>query len=160
LPLREFYQELVTTQHVLQRKHLSWRVAPKLAAHTLKSVLRGQTNFAKMLCKVPGFFDPKRQFNDHHQEVRYEMALPSTVPSPAGEVYYIHAPHGRGSRAIDNVTEEFVDRTRMGASGSEIDALAGESAHSQTSAESLVRDRSQNNETQVAAPGSGKHDRH
>jgi hopanoid C-3 methylase len=160
LPLREFYQELVTTQHVLQRKHLSWRVAPKLAAHTLKSVLRGQTNFAKMLCKVPGFFDPKLQFNDHNQEVRYEIALPSKVPAAAGEVYYIHAPHGRGSRAIDKVTEEFVDRTRMGTSSPEIDALAGKSAHSEISAEGLVRDPLQNNEPQVVAHGSGKRDRH
>jgi hypothetical protein len=75
-------------------------------------------------------------------------------------VYYIHAPHGRSSRAIDNVTEEFVDRTRMGASDSEIGALTDESAHSEISAESLVRDRLQNNEPQVAARGHGKRDGH
>jgi hypothetical protein len=96
-------------------KHLSWRVAPTLAAHTIKSLLRGQTNFAAMLCKAPRFFDPQLQFNDHQQEVRYEIARPAHSASNP-DVHYIHPPRGRGDRAIDNSTEEFVDRTRMGAS--------------------------------------------
>jgi len=115
LPLQEFYEEMVTTQKVLYTKHLSWRAAPTLAAHTVKSMLRGQTNFATMLWNAPRFFDPKQQFRDHQQEVRYEIALPAKAAAGAAtEVYYIHAPRGRYDRAIDNSTEEFVDQTRMG----------------------------------------------
>jgi hopanoid C-3 methylase len=116
LPLRDFYDEVVTTQKVLYTKHLSWRAAPTLAAHTIKSMLRGQTNFATMIWNAPRFFDPEQQFRDHQQEVRYQIALPDKpAPGAKGDVYYIHAPHGRGDRAIDNSTEEFVDQTRMGA---------------------------------------------
>ena len=125
LPLREFYEELVTTQRVMYSKHLSWRVAPTLAAHTIKSLLRGQTNFAAMLCKAPRFFDPQLQFNDHQQEVRYEIARPAHSDSKA-DVHYIHPPHGRGGRAIDNSTEEFVDRTRMGSSRPELPVISSE----------------------------------
>lgn len=116
LPLRDFYEEMVTTQKVLYTKHLSWRAAPILAAHTAKSLLRGQTNFATMLWNAPRFFDPDKQFRDHQQEVRYEIAPPAKSTNGAnGDVYYIHAPRGRSDRAIDNSTEDFVDRTRMGA---------------------------------------------
>ncbi len=121
LPLREFYEELVTTQRVLNAKHLSWRAAPKLVAHTTKSLLRGQTNFIKMLWNAPRFFNPERQFADHQQEVRYQIALPPAPPANAssnGNGMYIHPPRGRETRAIDNSTEEFVEQTRMGASGS------------------------------------------
>jgi hopanoid C-3 methylase HpnR len=116
LPLRTFYEELVTTQKVLYSKHLSWRAAPKLAAHTIKSMLRGQTNFATMIWNAPRFFDPEQQVRDHQQEVRYQIALPAKAGAGAnGDVDYIHAPRGRSDRAIDNSTEDFVEQTRMGA---------------------------------------------
>jgi hypothetical protein len=68
-----------------------------------------------MLWNAPRFFDPKQQFRDHQQEVRYEIALPAKAAAGAAtEVYYIHAPRGRYDRAIDNSTEDFVDQTRMG----------------------------------------------
>ncbi len=124
LPLREFYEELVTTQRVLSAKHLSWRVAPKLAVHTAKSLLRGQTNFVRMLWNAPRFFNPELQFSDHQQEVRYQMALPPNPDAASnGNSLYIHVPRGRDGRAIDNSTEEFVDRTRMGTPKSDVRGL-------------------------------------
>jgi len=67
LPLERFYQELGRTQAVLNRKHLG------LAARLL---LRGQTNFVRMLWKFNSVYNPARQLADHRQPVRYQMRLP------------------------------------------------------------------------------------
>jgi hopanoid C-3 methylase len=73
-----------------------------------------------MIWNAPRFFDPDKQVRDHQQEVRYEIALPEKAAAGTnGDVDYIHAPRGRNDRAIDNSTEEFVDRTRMGAARKE-----------------------------------------
>ena len=66
-PLERFYQELGRTQAVLNRKHLG------LAARLL---LRGQTNFVRMLWKFNSVYNPARQLADHRQPVRYQMRLP------------------------------------------------------------------------------------
>lgn len=117
LPLPEFYAELVRTQQVLNRKHMGWsafRGALGQASHLL---LRGQTNFVRMLWKFNSVFDPRLQLADHAREVHYEMTPP---PGMAGErqvdmkTIYIHGPTGRKGRKIDDATEKFVDETRMG----------------------------------------------
>ena len=117
LPLAEFYSELVKTQQVLNRKHMGWAALKGAAAIAAGRLLRGQTNFVKMLWKFNSVFDPELQLADHRREVRYEMALP---PAATGarvdpKSLYIHPPAGRRGRAIDDDTEHFVDRTRMGA---------------------------------------------
>jgi hopanoid C-3 methylase HpnR len=117
LPLPEFYAELVRTQQVLNRKHLGWaalRVATGTAARLL---LRGQTNFLRMLWRFNSVFDPRLQLADHAREVRYAMTPP---PGPGTEwsgakSLYVHGPAGRRGRTIDDSTESFVDETRMGA---------------------------------------------
>jgi len=117
LPLEEFYSELVKTQQVLNRKHMGWSSLKGAASIALDRLMHGQTNFVKMLWKFNSVFDPELQLADHRREVRYEMALP---PAATGakidpKSLYIHPLAGRKGRAIDDETEHFVDRTRMGA---------------------------------------------
>ena len=117
LPLPEFYEELVKTQEVLTKKHLGWaalKSAIKIAAGHL---LRGQTNFVKMLWKFNRVYNPTLQLADHARPVTYEMALPpAPQPTVDSKRLYIHPTRGRRSRALDDSTEQFVDATRMGAS--------------------------------------------
>ncbi|MDQ4060006.1 MAG: hopanoid C-3 methylase HpnR [Pseudomonadota bacterium] len=118
LPLHEFYAELVKTQQVLNRKHLGWKAMRDVAGITARHLLRGQTNFFRMLWKFNSVFDPKLQLADHARPVRYEMALPPAHREKIDpKTLYIHRPQGRKGRAVlDDTTERFVDETRMGTS--------------------------------------------
>jgi hopanoid C-3 methylase HpnR len=49
LPLKEFYEELVATQRVLSMKHLGFAALRDTARIAVKNLLRGQTNFIRML---------------------------------------------------------------------------------------------------------------
>jgi hypothetical protein len=53
---------------------------------------------------------------DHQQPVRYPMAPP---PEPKDVIdprsIYIHPPHGRRGRVLDDATETFVNQTRQNA---------------------------------------------
>jgi hopanoid C-3 methylase HpnR len=116
LPLAEFYRELVETQRVLSIKHLGFSALREAAGLAAGRLLRGQTNFVKMLWKFNSVYNPELQIADHNQPVKYEISL----PPPRTEKFdrktmYIHAAHGRTGRHIDNTTEQFVDETRMGA---------------------------------------------
>ena len=114
LPLHEFYEELIQTQRVLNMKHLGWRGLHAMAKIAMQLLLRGQTNFIKMLWKFSSVFDPKLQLADHQRPVKYEMKLPPTYGTVRPQVVYIHKPHGRHGRSIDDSTEQFIDETRMG----------------------------------------------
>jgi hopanoid C-3 methylase len=76
---------------------------------------RGQTNFFKMLFKFNSVYNPNLQLADHARPVTYEMSPP---PAPLAKVdataLYVHRGQGRRGRQIDNVTEQFVEDTRMG----------------------------------------------
>lgn len=115
LPLAEFYEELVKTQQVLNKKHLGMKALRATAKIAARHLLKGQTNFVKMLWKFNSVYDPKLLLADHYKPVQYEMYLP---PKPEEKVdrntLFIHTPAGRQGRAIDNSTEAFVDETRMG----------------------------------------------
>ena len=115
LPLAKFYEELVRTQEVLNKKHLGWAALKSTAAIAAGHLLRGQTNFVKMLWKFNSVYDPRLQIADHEREVKYEMRLP---PAPKEKIdpksLYIHDAGGRSARALDDDTEKFVDETRMG----------------------------------------------
>ena len=115
LPLPEFYAELVRTQQVLNRKHLGAKQIWGTARTVARLLARGQTNFLKMLFKFNSVYDPRLQMADHARPVRYEISLP---PEPRAKVdpnaLYIHKSQGRRGRQIDNVTERFVEDTRMG----------------------------------------------
>jgi hopanoid C-3 methylase HpnR len=119
LPLKDFYEELVTTQRAFYFKHLGWnglRDAGRLVAGL---ALRGQFNFIKSLFMLNRVFRPELLLADHARPVAYEVPLPpaqdpATRPSRTG--LYIHPPRGRKGRAIDAATERFVEETRMGSS--------------------------------------------
>ena len=78
LPLEQFYQELVQTQQVLNKKHLGWAGQCHAFFRTLRLLARGQTNFFRMLWKFHSVYDPARQFRDHHRPVRYHISVPDT----------------------------------------------------------------------------------
>jgi magnesium-protoporphyrin IX monomethyl ester (oxidative) cyclase len=93
LPLKQFYEELVKTQSVISRKHLGWSAVRQAGTAALKSLLRGQTNFPRMLWKFNSVYNPERQFRDHHQPVTYEMRPPRLIAvKPTKDDLYVHAP--------------------------------------------------------------------
>ncbi len=115
LPLATFYEELVATQQVLNRKHLGARQIWGATRNVARLLARGQTNFLRMLFRFGSVYDPKLQLADHAQPVRYEISLPpphSPVVDP--EALYVHPGRGRRARELDPSTEQFVDETRMG----------------------------------------------
>lgn len=117
LPLKEFYEELVKTQEVLNMKHLGWKALRSTAKIVAGHLLHGQTNFLKMLWKFNSVYNPALQLADHQQAVKYEMALPPTSQQRVGHgLLYIHKANGRQGRHIDDSTEQFVEATRMGVS--------------------------------------------
>ena len=119
LPLDVFYRELLKTQRVLYSKHLNWRTAPGFARAAFGLLMRGQTNFVRGMMLYNRTFNAKKMLADHAQPVAYQMPLPprpeSKEPLAKATSFYIHTPHGRRSRHIDDTTEQFVDATRMGA---------------------------------------------
>src|SRR5579884_732315 len=118
LPLAEFYEELVKTQQVLNTKHLGWTALKSTAKIAAGHLLRGQTNFVKMLWKFNSVYNPRLQLADHQRPVTYEMKLPeATREKINSKLLYILPSGGRHGRAIDDSTEQFVDATRMGTGG-------------------------------------------
>ena len=51
LPLREFYEELVKTQAIINRKFMGWKTAVAVSRILAGQLARGQTNFLQMLFK-------------------------------------------------------------------------------------------------------------
>src|SRR5205809_7299118 len=81
LPLAKFYKELVETQRVLSRKHLGWAALRQCAGIVVRHLLRGQTNFLRMIWKFNSVYRPDLQLADHGQPIKYEIDLqpPSTA---------------------------------------------------------------------------------
>ncbi|MCG8354588.1 MAG: hopanoid C-3 methylase HpnR [Kiloniellales bacterium] len=119
LPLPVFYEELVKTQQVLNKKHMGWRALAGAAGAVAGHLLRGQTNFLSMLWNFNSVFDPQKLLADHARPVTYEMRPPPPPEAkPDPKSLYVHTARGRKGRAIDDATERFVEETRMGASRS------------------------------------------
>lgn len=115
LPLREFYEELVKTQQVLNRKHMGWGALKDTVGIAARLLMQGQTNFVRMLWKFNSVFNPDLQMEDHRRPVLYELPLqPDKVDRVDARQLYVHGPKGRKSRQIDDETEKFVEETRMG----------------------------------------------
>jgi hypothetical protein len=116
LPLPEFYAELVKTQQVLNTKHLGVAAVRQTLGIAGKLLLRGQTNFLRMIWKFSSVFNPALQMADHARPVRYELpSRPEFAAVADKRVLYVHQPAGRRGRALDDATELFVDTTRSGA---------------------------------------------
>jgi magnesium-protoporphyrin IX monomethyl ester (oxidative) cyclase len=77
LPLDEFYEELVKTQEIINRKFMGWRTAAAVSRMLAGHLLRGQTNFLKMLFKFSSVYNAQRFYRDHFKDVRYPMRRPS-----------------------------------------------------------------------------------
>ena len=77
LPLREFYAELVKTQEIINRKFMGWRTAVALSKILAGQLIRGQTNFLKMLFKFSKAYNVDRFYKDHFADVKYSMRRPS-----------------------------------------------------------------------------------
>jgi hopanoid C-3 methylase HpnR len=113
LPLPEFYEELVKTQQILNQKHLGWQALKSTAKIAAGHLLRGQTNFVKMLWKFNSVYNPRLQLADHARPVTYEMDLPCTVAQGgAANLLSVHTLRGRRSRELDEATERFVTQSR------------------------------------------------
>jgi hypothetical protein len=85
------------------------------AGLVIRKLLRGQTNFLRMLWKFNSVYNPELQLADHRQPVKYEINLPPpSVATVQHRRLYIHENRGRDGRQIDHRTEEFVNVTRMG----------------------------------------------
>src|SRR6266576_3279608 len=116
LPLAAFYRELLHTQRVLYRKHMTWWTAPIFAGVLARNLLRGQTNFMRGIMNYSKVYNAEKMMSDHARPVHYELPLPPRAPTDSRNVkasqLYIHAPRGRAGRSIDDSTEHFVEATR------------------------------------------------
>jgi hopanoid C-3 methylase len=92
LPLKCFYEQLVETQGVINRKHLGVAAAMKTTGIIARQLLRGQTNFVRMIWKFNSVYNPARQHSDHFREVRYELPLPELrrMDRREREQLYVH----------------------------------------------------------------------
>jgi hopanoid C-3 methylase HpnR len=99
LPLHRFYEELVKTQSVLARKHLGAAAVAQTGGIIARQLLRGQTNFAKMIWKFKKVYDADRQYADHLREVDYRLPAPADQPVavPDRKDLYVHVPLRRRS---------------------------------------------------------------
>lgn len=91
LSLPEYYDELVKTQKILSMKHLGWETLKSNALIAVGHLLRGQTNFIKLLWKFNNVYDPRLQLADHEMHVKYEMRLPQQKEKVDPNELYIHA---------------------------------------------------------------------
>ncbi|HSB45067.1 MAG TPA: hopanoid C-3 methylase HpnR [Nitrospira sp.] len=116
LPLPDFYEELVKTQQILNRKHLGWTALKSTARIAADHLLHGQTNFVKMLWKFNSVYNPQLQLADHAKPVTYQMPLPQKRHQGLdNHLLYIHRSQGREGRLLDDATERFVEATRSSA---------------------------------------------
>jgi len=93
LPLQKFYEELVKTQAVINRKHLGVAALKDVSLLCARLMLRGQTNFVKSLWKFSQVYSADRQFGDHERPVTYAMRPPAPPAKPRARDLFIHAQH-------------------------------------------------------------------
>lgn len=91
MPLKEFYEELVKTQQVLNMKHLGMDVLRRTAGLAARLLFKGQTNFIRMLFKFNSVFNAERLFADHQKPVKYEMHPPGP-PADVPSLMFFQAP--------------------------------------------------------------------
>jgi magnesium-protoporphyrin IX monomethyl ester (oxidative) cyclase len=94
LPLPEFYRELVRTQAVLARKHLGMAALAQTFKLVAGQLMRGQSNFARMIWKFSSVYDAEKQLADHFAPVQYELPVPEhhAVAQRTRRELYVHTP--------------------------------------------------------------------
>lgn len=102
LPLNRFYEKLVESQSIINRKFMGWKTLFAVLGIVSGQLLRGQTNFLRMLFKFSKVYNAARQFADHQRPVQYAMrpprpaSHPDTVPLRVrGDDLAIHEPRTR-----------------------------------------------------------------
>jgi len=91
LPLDRFYEELVNTQAVLNRKHLGWGAVRRYGGPAVRALARGQTNYLKMMWKFGSVYNAARQRGDHDRPVQYPMRPRGPMTAkPNGAQLYVH----------------------------------------------------------------------
>jgi len=107
LPLARFYAELVKTQQVLNHKHLGLAALRATASTAARLLLRGQTNFVRMLWRFNSVYDPARLLADHRRPVRYEMRIPPmpSEPTPRRRLFVLQ-PSTTAARANRVITAD------------------------------------------------------
>jgi magnesium-protoporphyrin IX monomethyl ester (oxidative) cyclase len=92
LPLKRFYQELISTQAVLNRKHLGWGALWKYGVPAVTALSRRQTNYVRMLWKFGSVYNSDRQYTDHLRPAKYEMRPPPilTTARPTKDDLFVH----------------------------------------------------------------------
>ena len=96
LPLHRFYEELVSTQAVLARKHLGVAALAKTTGIVARQLLHRQTNFVKMIWKFDRVYNADRQYSEHMREAEY-LLPPPVVKAPDRKELYVHVPQRRRS---------------------------------------------------------------
>jgi magnesium-protoporphyrin IX monomethyl ester (oxidative) cyclase len=91
LPLREFYEELVRTQAIINSKFMGWRTALDASRILVGLLLKGQTNFLRMLFRFSQVYNAQRFHEDHSRPVRYEMNRPVRQVKPTLANLMVHA---------------------------------------------------------------------
>ncbi|BDG03825.1 hopanoid C-3 methylase HpnR [Anaeromyxobacter oryzae] len=104
MPLARFYEELVRTQQVLNRKHLGWAALRATLGIAARHLAHGQTNFVRMLWKFDRVYDPALLLRDHGRACPYAMGLPPHAPTSkiAPEQLYVHRPAAPDGRTPDH----------------------------------------------------------
>jgi hopanoid C-3 methylase len=94
LPLHRFYEELVKTQSVLARKHLGFAALAKTTGIVAGQLMRGQTNFVKMIWKFDRVYNADRQYSEHLSQARFLLPPPAEKPvaSPDRKELFVHVP--------------------------------------------------------------------
>ena len=91
LPLHEFYEELVKTQEIINRKFMGWRAAMALSRTIAGQLIRGQTNFLRMLFRFRQVYNANRQYHDHQTPVKYHLRPPEDyVVKPSVQDLFVH----------------------------------------------------------------------
>lgn len=112
LPLEEFYAELIETQRVMAMKHLGVKFALKTSGTIASQLVRGQTNFLKMLFKFSSVYSVDKLMADHSDPPRYLLPEPPEQREVNPRTLYIHAPQGRRGRQLDASDQAFVAASR------------------------------------------------
>jgi hopanoid C-3 methylase len=103
LPLKRFYEELVKTQAVLNYKHLGLTALWGTFDQAVRLLMRGQTNFLRMLWQFNKVYHPERQYADHYQPLRYALQPPSAeAGKPSGAQLHVHAPMVAQRRTVQS----------------------------------------------------------
>ncbi|MBI4349514.1 MAG: hopanoid C-3 methylase HpnR [Elusimicrobia bacterium] len=91
LPLDRFYEQLVDTQQVLNRKHLGFAAIRKTMSLALRLASRGQTNFVRMLWKFNSVYNARRQAAEHLRHSRYLLSPPPPEHGrPGAGTLFVH----------------------------------------------------------------------